>query len=70
MCSPIITVNKQTQLPWRNSLSIQDVIHMMNYTFPHIIVTLNGELVHHDTYDETIVPQNADIRIVHLIAGG
>jgi sulfur carrier protein ThiS len=43
---------------------------MMSYTFPHIIVTLNGELVHHDTYDETIVPQNADVRIVHLIAGG
>jgi sulfur carrier protein len=70
MDAPIITVNKQTEIPWRANLTIQDVIQMMNYTFPHIIVSLNGEVVRHDTYEEILVPPNADVRIVHLIAGG
>jgi sulfur carrier protein len=51
-------------------MTVQDVINMMNYTFPHIIVTINGALVQHDTYAETEVPREADVRIIHLIAGG
>ena len=65
-----ITVNKRTELSWRANMTIQEVIRTMNYTFPHIIVSINGVLVHHDTYQETLVPQDADVRIVHLIAGG
>ena len=70
MSTSTITVNKHTELSWRQNMTVQDVISMMNYSFPHIIVTMNGELVHHDTYLETEVPQNADVRIIHLIAGG
>ena len=65
-----ITVNKHTELPWREKMTVQDVIHTMNYTFPHIIVTIDGELVQHDRYQVTEVPQNADVRIIHLMAGG
>ncbi len=66
----MVTVNKHTKLPWCVHMTVQDVIHTMNYTFPHIIVTIDGELVHHDRYQVTEVPQNADLRIIHLIAGG
>ena len=70
MSEHTVTVNKHTQLPWLADLTVRDVIKQMNYTFPHIIVTINGTLVHHDTYDVTVVPLDADIRIIHLIAGG
>ena len=69
-CAGTITVNKRTTLSWRDKMTVLDIINLMNFTFPHIIVTLNGELVHHDTYHVTEVPQNADVRIIHLIAGG
>ena len=64
-----ITINKRTTLPWCPYLTVTHVLSTMNYTFPHIIVTINGILVRYDTYDETLVPQNADICVVHLIAG-
>jgi len=70
MSSETITVNKHTQLPWHNKLTIYDVLKMMNYTFPHIIVTINGVLIHHDAHKVTTVPLDADVRIIHLIAGG
>jgi thiamine biosynthesis protein ThiS len=71
MMSPVkITVNKNIELSWREKMTVQDVIRMMNYTFPHIIVTINGVLVKQDAYAQTEVPRKADVRIIHLIAGG
>ena len=70
MKSADITINKRTTLPWCPYLTVSHIISTMNFTFPHIIVTINGILVKHDTYGETLVPKNADVRIVHLIAGG
>jgi sulfur carrier protein len=68
--TPTIQVNKHTELSWHASMTVRDVITAMKYTFPHIIVTINGHLVRHNTYETTLVPEGADIRIVHLIAGG
>jgi sulfur carrier protein len=70
MSMETITVNKKTQLPWRVEMTITDILQEMRYSFPHIVVTVNGQLIRHDTYDITTVPPHADIRIVHLIAGG
>ncbi|MDF1516222.1 MAG: thiamine biosynthesis protein ThiS [Anaerolineae bacterium] len=70
MSTPTITVNRTTTLPWHAQLTVSDVIGLMHYTFPHIIVTINGSLVQHEIYDTTLVPPQADVRIIHLIAGG
>ena len=70
MCSAEITVNKHTSVPWHNNLTLRDVLRLMKYTFQHIIITVNGVLIHHDAYEVTTVPENADVRIIHLIAGG
>lgn len=51
-------------------MTVRDVLTAMKYTFPHIIVVINGDVVRHDTYDTTPVPDNADVRVVHMIAGG
>ncbi len=66
----MITVNKHHPLPWREGMTVRDVLTAMRYTFPHIIVVINGAVVRHDAYDTTTVPDNADVRVVHMIAGG
>ncbi|MGC9394415.1 MAG: sulfur carrier protein ThiS [Anaerolineae bacterium] len=66
----MITVNKRHSLPWHEGMSVRDVLAAMKYTFPHIIVVINGTIVRHDAYDATPVPDNADVRVVHMIAGG
>ncbi len=66
----MITINKKHTLPWREGMTVRDVLTTMNYTFPHIIVVINGVIVRHDTYETTPIPDNADVRVVHMIAGG
>ena len=66
----MITVNKQHHLPWYDGMTVRDVLTAMNYTFPQIIVVINDAVVRHDAYDTTTVPDNADVRVVHMIAGG
>ncbi len=66
----MITINRREKLPWHAGLTVRDVLVAMKYTFPHIIVSINGTLVPYDTYDITRVPDEADVRVVHLLAGG
>lgn len=65
-----ITVNRRDQLDWCAGMTVRDVLIAMRYTFPHLIVSIDGDLVPHDAYDETVVPAGADVRVVHLMAGG
>lgn len=66
----MITVNHHHTLPWHAGMTVRDVLTAMNYTFPQIIVVINGEVVRHDAYDATTIPNDADVRVVHMIAGG
>jgi sulfur carrier protein len=66
----MITVNKRHTLPWHAGITVRDVLTAMKYTFPHIIVVINGTVVRHNAYDATTIPDDADVRVVHMIAGG
>jgi len=66
----MIKVNRKHSLEWRADLSIADVLALLRYSFPHIVVSINGVLVQHDAYAETLVPDDADVQVIHLTAGG
>jgi len=64
-----ITVNGKT-IEYLNNESISDLLRRMRYTFPLIIVKIDGKLVKRNHYEKTIIPNNADIKVIHLISGG
>ncbi|MGD1993034.1 MAG: sulfur carrier protein ThiS [Anaerolineae bacterium] len=66
----MIQINKRHMLEWETGLTVADVLQRMNYTFPHIIVSVNGEIVRQEAYDDYVIPDEADVRVIHLIAGG
>jgi sulfur carrier protein ThiS len=35
-----------------------------------IAVQVNGELVKRVAYDKTVVPDSADVQVLHMISGG
>jgi thiamine biosynthesis protein ThiS len=43
---------------------------MMNYTFKMLVIKMNGELVKRENWQTTPIPENADIKVLHLISGG
>jgi sulfur carrier protein len=66
----VITVNRRDSLLWHEGLTVQEILDAMSYTFPRVIVSINGVIVPHDAYVRTPVPDEADVRVIHLMAGG
>lgn len=70
IATPEIVVNERDRLSWRADLTVAAVLAQMKYTFPNVIVSINGKVVPHDAYTETTIPPGADVRVIHLMAGG
>ncbi len=51
-------------------MTVQNLLDELGYTYPHLVVSVDGNLVRHDAYSETPVPDGADVRAIHLMAGG
>jgi sulfur carrier protein len=66
----VIQVNNREQIEWREGMTVSDLLDQLNYTYHQIIVTVNGELVRKESYDTHLVPYGADVKAIHLIAGG
>ena len=66
----MIIVNQRDRVAWHAGMTVAELLTFMTYTYPHIIVSINGVLVPYDTYDHTLVPDRSDVRVVHLMAGG
>jgi thiamine biosynthesis protein ThiS len=64
-----ITVNNRT-VEWEKNMTVRRVLEVMNYTFKMLVVKVNGRLVKRKDYDKVIVPKNADVKVLHLVAGG
>ena len=50
--------------------TVTDLLKRMNFTFPLVVVKINKTLIPRDSYKTTIIPQDADIQIIHMISGG
>ena len=69
MTKKTITVNGETT-EWWYGMTIKDILVLKNYTFKMLVTNVNGELVKRKDYDRFTVPENADVKIIHLISGG
>ncbi|MFO8077499.1 MAG: sulfur carrier protein ThiS [Thermoplasmatota archaeon] len=64
-----ITVNGKT-VEHVNQETVTELLKRMHYTFPLIVVKINGKLVKKEEYNKTIIADNAKIKAIHLISGG
>ncbi len=54
----------------RDGLTIADILKAKNYIFPLIIVKIDETYVPRDAFANTVVPDGADVAVIHLISGG
>ena len=66
----MIVVNRRDKLDWHVGRTVQSVLDEMGYDFVLLTVTVNGEHVPEDAYESHVVPDNADVRAIHLHHGG
>jgi sulfur carrier protein len=65
----MITVNTDP-LPWHSGMTVAEILKIRNFIFRMIAVQVNGELVRRGTYDTAVVPDGADVQVIHMISGG
>lgn len=65
----MIRVNKE-EMEWEPGMTVQDVLDRRNYTFPMIVVKVDGEVVPREAYATYQVEDGAEVWAIHLISGG
>jgi sulfur carrier protein len=65
----MITVNN-TPMPHRPGMTIQDILDERKYIFRMLAVSVNGQVVARKDYKTTVVPDEADVQVIHMISGG
>ena len=66
----MIRVNNRDEFEWEDGLTVSRLLERMRFSFPHIIVTVDGEVIPTEQYSTREIPDGANVRVVHLIAGG
>jgi len=66
----IITLNNRVQELPGNEMTISGILEYMNFTFPRIIVKLNGQLIKKPNFKATNVKHGDVLNVIHLISGG
>ncbi len=58
------------KVQWEEGMTVEILLNKMNYTFPKIVVRVNGTLIDKDRWPDYHVSENAVVQAHHLIAGG
>jgi len=67
--APTIVVNDQP-LVWRAGMTVADVLAARKFIFPLLVVSINGQHIPREAFATAIVPQGANVVVVHLMSGG
>ena len=52
------------------SISVRALLDSMKFTFPMIVVKINGHLVKKEDYERVFVSDGDSVEAIHLISGG
>ena len=53
-----------------NEISVEQLMKLKNFTFPMIIIKINGKLIKKEEYSASIIKNGDDVTALHLISGG
>ncbi len=66
----MIRVNDKEEVPWQPGLTVRGVLEALKFSHRLIVVSVNGTIVPHAGYEAYLVPDGADVRVIHIIGGG
>lgn len=65
----MILVNEEP-LQWHPGMTVRDVLKAKNYRFPMLVIHVGDALIQKKDYDTTVIPDEAVVKVIHLISGG
>ena len=55
---------------WHQGLTVQSLLKEMRYTYPDIIVKINGKFIPKKDYAETEISDGDEVLALHMFGGG
>ena len=65
----MIQINEE-KIEWREGMTVRDAMNEVKYSFPLVIVSVNGKVIEQKHLDNHIINDNDKIKVFHLISGG
>ncbi len=65
-----ITLNNSEVSMAGESFSVRELLALMKFTFPMIVVKINSRLVRKEDYERVFVGDGDNVEAIHLISGG
>jgi len=65
-----ITLNNRPATFECDSMTMGDLMKIKKFTFKKIIVKVNNIIVEPHEYDSTVIKENDNVMVLHLLAGG
>jgi thiamine biosynthesis protein ThiS len=66
----MVRVNDMFEVEWEAGMTVSQLLDRLKFSFPLIIVSVNGTLVPQEEYATWQVPDEARVKVMHMIAGG
>ena len=58
------------QLPWYEGMTVADLLDALQDPHPYAVVRINEQYVSRPNFEKTPVPDNAQVFLIPMIAGG
>ncbi|NNL76631.1 MAG: sulfur carrier protein ThiS [Desulfobacterales bacterium] len=58
------------EVAWREGMTITDLLAEISDPHPYAVVRINDHYVSRPNFDKTTIPDNAEVFLIPLIAGG
>ena len=66
----MIRVNDKFEVEWDNGMTVAQLLKRLKFSFPLIIVSVNGVMVPKEEYATRHIPDDAEVKVLHMTAGG
>ena len=55
---------------WREGLTVAGLLEERGDSYPYAVVKINGRIVPQPLFDTTVIPDDSEVFLVPMIAGG
>lgn len=66
----MIRVNEKFDVVWEEGLTVARLLERLKFSYPLVIVSIDGTLVPRAEYAVRQVPDGAEVKVLHMTAGG
>lgn len=58
------------EMAWREGMSVSDLLDELKDTHPYAVVRINDQYITQPNFEHTLVPDEAQVFLIPMIAGG